>query len=209
MHLAEHNKNADNIAHTCIMLLYLLEEADPPCVTGDVRVLEFGRNTEGSERQPLTQRASEFTITAMGIVQLCYDGLWGSVCDGFGSGWDEFGASVACRQLLGEGKWASALFPLTANPSFFIAILSHWSGAQSSVSYSSLRLAPLEPTVLSFLQCRGNESSLLECDRSSFGNYACLSEYRAAVTCTCKRARVYGTCMPYTAALSNYDVMIG
>ena len=92
-------KNVDDIAHK--ISLYVLEEAVPPCTTGDVRVLEFGRNIDEPLRPSRSKRADVSAITVTGIVQVCYDGLWGSVCE---SGWNEFGASVACQQLLGEGE---------------------------------------------------------------------------------------------------------
>ena len=31
-----------------------------------------------------------------GIVEICFGGIWGSICD---NGWDERDARVACRQL--------------------------------------------------------------------------------------------------------------
>ena len=31
-----------------------------------------------------------------GLVEVCYDGSWGSICPGY---WDNYDAKVACRQL--------------------------------------------------------------------------------------------------------------
>ena len=96
-----------------------------------------------------------------------------------------------CMSAITRRRWMGPCsVSLIVNP-FFTVFLVCWSDAQGSISYSRLRVSPLEPTVLRFLRCMGNESSLLECDRSSFSNYACLTEYRAAIACTSKHACMY------------------
>ena len=41
-------------------------------------------------------RLQDGTHTSNGRVEVCQDGMWGSVCS---SGWDTMDASVVCRQL--------------------------------------------------------------------------------------------------------------
>ena len=36
-----------------------------------------------------------------GRVEICYDGVWGSVCD---SGWDGWDAAIVCLQMGFQGK---------------------------------------------------------------------------------------------------------
>ena len=68
------------ILNVCIILTAM--SAQPgSCSDGDLR-LRGG--TEGS-------------LSVSGFVQVCFTGIWGTVCGV--EGWDDVAASVACRQL--------------------------------------------------------------------------------------------------------------
>ncbi|MEE6488461.1 hypothetical protein FKM82_015234 [Ascaphus truei] len=90
-----------------------------------------------------------------GGVELYFNGLWGSVCDGHWTDWD---ASVVCRQL-GISEIGTAV---------------------KSFGFGS-RMAP---THLSATNCRGDERALLHCSYSQALSKGCNHGTIAAVTCS-------------------------
>lgn len=72
------------------------------CVDGDVRLVNGSAPYEGR-------------------VEICYDGVWGSVCD---SGWDNRDASIVCLQMGFQG--ASKLHDTVKRTSFMVHSLLHF-----------------------------------------------------------------------------------
>ena len=87
-------------------------------------------------------------------MEVYHNGEWGTVCD---DGWDNTDATVVCRQL---GFYS-------------------WVGAYGSARYGR----GTGPIWLSRLSCFGNESSLFECRRLSFGTKNCTHSNDASVYC--------------------------
>lgn len=94
-----------------------------------------------------------------GRVEICYNNLWGTVCDDL---WNQKAARVACRQLgYIDVEHSVAL-----------------SGAYFGQGLSAIHLDEVN--------CFGNESSLEQCDNSGFGNHNCFHREDASVVCTGK-----------------------
>ncbi|XP_045393267.1 neurotrypsin [Lemur catta] len=90
-----------------------------------------------------------------GRVELYLAGQWGTVCD---DQWDDADAEVVCRQLGLSG------------------IAKAWSGAYFGEGSG--------PVVLDEVRCTGNELSIEQCARSSWGQHDCGHREDAGVSCT-------------------------
>ena len=90
-----------------------------------------------------------------GIVEVNYNGEWGTVC---GNGWDDFDAGVVCRQL-GFGSSGTAI--------------------------GSAGFGPTSGSIfLDNILCNGDESILFECGHLGFNiTRSCIHTEDAAVKC--------------------------
>ncbi|XP_053559567.1 neurotrypsin isoform X2 [Bombina bombina] len=93
--------------------------------------------------------------TFEGRIEIYHSGQWGTVCD---DQWDDADAEVVCRQL-GLGGVAKA-----------------WSQAHFGEGVG--------PILLDEVQCTGNELSIEECQRSTWGDHNCGHKEDAGVSCT-------------------------
>ena len=114
---------------------YFSKLKDQPCTNGAIRL-------------------QEGTISS-GRVEVCYNNIWGTVCD---DSWGAADARVACRQLGHSATGATALFELDV-PDGTGQI---W---------------------LDNVDCVGTESSLFDCDANFYGNHNCEHNLDAGVAC--------------------------
>jgi hypothetical protein len=92
-----------------------------------------------------------------GRVEICFEGVWGSVCD---DSWDERDAEVVCRQLGYDGR-----------P---IALMSHPFLSDYSLQYH-----------LDDVDCSGSEDMLSDCAHGGIGVHNCIEmAEEAGVTCS-------------------------
>ena len=115
-----------------------------------------------------------------GRVEVCLDGLWGTVCD---DRWDYRDAAVVCRQLGYNGREFSSCYIRK----LCLLLLS------SSVNSASYPL--LEHSSFNFIlnisldnvDCNGNESKLSECQHRGIGIHNCVEGLEeAGIICTGK-----------------------
>ena len=101
-----------------------------------------------------------------GRVEVCYDGVWGTVCHDF---WSSADASVACRQL-GFSSWGAI--------------------AHTNAAYGE----GTGVVLLDDVRCTGEEAKLLECVQAAIGVTTCDHERDAGIACglgTCIAVRVH------------------
>ena len=129
------------------------------CNTGEVRLRGGTREDEGR-------------------VELCMNGVWGTVCD---NSWNDTEASVVCRQL-GFSRFRKFLLSLYSIsslnnivffPSDFLALGDAYYGEGSG------------PVYIDTIDCRGNESNLTDCTYTT--SSTCSHSQDAGVQCRAER----------------------
>uniref|UniRef100_U3I058 Serine protease 12 n=1 Tax=Anas platyrhynchos platyrhynchos TaxID=8840 RepID=U3I058_ANAPP len=97
-----------------------------------------------------------------GTVEVYLNGVWGTIC---GSHWDNNDATVVCRQLaLGE------------------------KGTAKHIPFSGLGVIPV---YWSEVRCRGDEATILSCEKDIWQDGTCPQKVAAAVTCSSSLASVF------------------
>ena len=119
-----------SVMHVVIAIIYIWLH-----LVGDIRLVGYAKENEG-------------------IVEIMYQGIWGTICD---DGWDDIDATIVCREL-GFFNGTTAIQPL--------------------FQFSS------GPVWLNQVKCLGNESKLSQCSYNGFGNVGnCSHAQHAAVQC--------------------------
>lgn len=126
------------------------------CREGDVRLFSMA----GSDR---------FQEFVSGEAQICIGGVYGSVCDEL---WDNRDASVICQQL-GFSPYGESLAITCSYIVFMGLFLTGAIGGLGGTETSA--------TVLTRVNCLGNESKLLDCTNTL--STSCSSQEIATVIC--------------------------
>ena len=110
-----------------------------------------------------------------GRVEVCYNNLWGTVCD---DDWDDRDAQVVCRQL---GYSAQGVFILyQANmASINILLLAGARSYSGSASYGP----GIGPIFFDNVDCSGSEEYLVNCSSQPIGDHNCNHFEDAGVLC--------------------------
>ena len=111
-----------------------------------------------------------------GVVEICLNGVWGSVCH---NNWDLRDAAVVCRQLGYDGRESHLIeFPSTSHP------LPPSIPGSAPLSSFNLLSASYH---LGDVNCSGTEERLSECSHSKVGVTNCMNiNEGAGVQCKCK-----------------------
>ena len=105
-----------------------------------------------------------------GRIEICYNGVWGTVCD---QGWDKTDAHVICTQL-GHSERGKVMINLI----LIVFVLTE------PVSYSNSSFgAGYYPIVYSNFACGGWETDLADCGRQVYPQSNCSRDHVAGVLC--------------------------
>ncbi|CAI8027223.1 Deleted in malignant brain tumors 1 protein [Geodia barretti] len=96
------------------------------------------------------------TGSSSGVVEVCVNGVWGTVCD-YNNEWTNENAAVVCRQLN---------LPISN---------------VSALPFSVFGSASSGPVLFDSVHCMGTEGNLLDCPHSSVGNHFCHQEFPSTV----------------------------
>ena len=117
-------------------------------------------------------RLVSYSNLLQGRVEVCYDGVWGTVCD---RQWNNANAAVACRQLGYSSSGKLCLHRMIMLQCIFI------SGAVARLD--AVYRQGTGPILLSNVQCSGNEQRLFECQHNSLDVGSCRHTEDAGVDC--------------------------
>ena len=114
------------------------------------------------------------TVDKNGRVEVCLNGVWGTVC---ADGWGVSDAFVACKQLgMGEG---SKLYYMTSYRHSLVYVFI----GPTSITNSSMFGEGNGPVVYSNVICHGWESNIVECPKDLYGTFECPNTNVAGVIC--------------------------
>ena len=112
-----------------------------------------------------------------GRVEICYEGVWGSICPNY---WKVENAMVACKQLgyATTGKKGPLyIYNLISTVLYIGATVSRLFGQS------------VRPVHYSYFTCSGNENKLIDCRH--YVSSSCSYSYHAAIICEGKRQLLY------------------
>ena len=126
-----------------------------------------------------------------GRVEVCNDGMWGTVCDDLFSGTD---AQVACRQLgFSPTGRQSKKHWLSYNITDALYLCNTGATSQCCATYGQ----GTGSIVLDNLGCTGTESSLFDCPHNGLNTHNCAHSEDVGITCA------GSLCMNITARFSR------
>jgi hypothetical protein len=128
-----------------------------------------------------------------GRVEICYAGIWGSVCD---KGWNNQDAAIVCMQLGFQGT--SILYKNCNNQHYIVH--NRLDAIALRGSYFGNGVGPYH---LSSVECSGEERTLLQCSHSVIGYHHCRPGRDAGVRCDGNNHTHLGSSSLHNMKLSN------
>ena len=116
------------------------------------------------------------TTASEGRVEICYAGIWGSVCD---SSWDNNDAAIICMQLGFQGT-STAIYLNLYKLADIIIMYNPSDATALSGSYFGDGDGPYH---LNNVGCSGEEKNLLACSHSTIGYHTCTPGHDAGARC--------------------------
>ena len=110
-----------------------------------------------------------------GRVEVCYDGVWGTVCS---QGWGARDAAVVCRQL-GYSSSGNTVCFMHMNIHYPLQYLIGATARTNALLFGQ----GSGPILLHSVSCRGLESRLLDCPNGGIEMSSCSHRSDAGVTC--------------------------
>ena len=111
-------------------------------------------------------RLYDGSSTMEGILHLCANGAWGTVCSGY---WDDRDNTVACRQL-GFSSYSKSVFIKFNN----LFVLVDYETDATSTDY---------PVIFNNFNCHGSESTLKDCGSGLTSSSFCTHRQVVRITC--------------------------
>jgi len=129
-----------------------------------------------------------------GTVEICINGVWGTACH---SSWDNYDATVVCRQLGFSGSGTNFALCKYSLPPIDSIILNFFLGATALYGYQHNFGRGAGPVFLYGVGCSGTESSLLSCSHGGIRFNWCSHLSDAGVVCPC-RLDVYSCLLKFS-----------
>ena len=136
--------------------------------------------TDGDIRLTASFWTTEFYID--GIVEVCFNNTWGTVCD---HNWDNTDSIVVCNQL-GYYGMLSDLCTCTCTCTYNTYMYVSITFADGAIAYVGSRYGPgTGPIQMDYVDCVGNETSLIFCPHNSSTNMSSCNSHLhdAGVSC--------------------------
>ena len=122
--------------------------SDDDCVTGEVRLV------------------GGVAHSSSGLLQVCIDKVWGTVCDYYND-WNHENSAVVCRQL--NLPTSSMLLYIEVSHIIINCDITD----VLILPFSVFGSATDHPVLLDNVHCTGTENHLLNCSHASIGNHFC------------------------------------
>ena len=118
-------------------------------------------------------RLMDGVIQQEGRIEVCTNGVWGSVCD---QAWDKTDAHVLCQEL-GYAELGNKLCK------HGLSIIQLFSPTESVAYHNSYFGAGYGPILYSNVSCGGWETSFAMCSKNEFLSFSCPREHTAGLLC--------------------------